>query len=251
MRGVWQSIVFLLVIVFISLLYKLPAKFVYQQLATNSPVQLVGISGSIWSGSASQIHTQNFIIENLKWQLSPLNLLRGEVAISWVLEDRAVMLNGDMLLSSDQIIIKNTQGQVDVLPFMQRLPSQQVLLGGIIKLNINELNLTQGKLLDTVGIVEWKQAELLSPENIVLGGFKADLSDDAGRLRIQFTDTDEALFAEGKIIVSTQGEFQYSMQLAVRDTSATGLIEGFNQLGQPDNEGKITLRGSGDVFNYN
>lgn len=248
MRGVWQSVAFLIVIVFMFLLYKLPAKFVYQQIATNNSVQLVGLTGSIWSGHISKIHSKNVTLENFEWTLSPLNLLMGEVAVAWTLKDSAATLSGDMVLSSEEIKIKNTQGHIDVLPFMQRIPSQQVLLGGTINLNINELNLKQEKLFNTSGIIEWQRAELLSPENIVLGGFKAELSDDAGRLRIQFTDTDGAVFAQGKIIISTQGAFQYSMQVAVRDTSATGLIEGFNQLGQTDEEGKITLRGSGYAF---
>jgi len=248
MRRVWQAAAFLFAVFFFSLIYKLPAKFVYQQFAKDSPVQLVGVSGSIWSGHAEQIVTQQLSLERLDWKLSPLSLLLGEVDIDWTLDDSAALLSGEIILSSSQQSLKNTRGHIDLLAMAQRLPQQEILLGGIVQLDIAKLDLEQNKITNAVGKINWNHAELLSPENIVLGGFKTELSANAGELIMQLSDTGGAASLSGNASLSAHGKFKFSMQIGVRDTSATGLLGAFNQLGPTDENGKVKLSGREDLF---
>ncbi len=249
MRTAWKSTIFFLVVIFIFLIYKLPAKFVYQQFSVSSPVQLVGMSGSIWSGHIEQIQIQQLVLEKFDWQLSPWALLWGEVSVAWTLNDTAANFAGELALSSSQLSIKNTRGQIDLLVMAQRLPPQDFLLAGIINVDIRDLHLQQQKILNAEGNIRWHQAALLSPENIIFGDFNASLSNEAEYLVMQLTDTRGAVALLGKMQLSIQGDIEYSLQVAIRDTSQPSLLEGFKQLGKPDEDGSVTLRGSGNVFN--
>jgi len=248
MRSVWQAVAFLFIVVFISLIYKLPAKFVYQQFASNSPVHLSGISGSIWSGHVEQIEIQQLVLKNLDWQLSPFALLLARADIQWRLNDEAAPLSGEVVVSSSRLMINNLQGYIDLLAIAQRLPRQDIIAGGTVNLKDVELEIEQEKIMHAAGRIHWQQAELLSPENIVLGGFNADLNQKDGDLLIQLMDTGGAVSLVGDIQFSLDGQFEYLMKVAVRDTSATGLLDAFNQLGQTDENGKVTLQDRGNVF---
>jgi len=248
MRCVWKATIFFLVVIFIFLIYKLPAKFVYQQFSISSPIQLVGMSGSIWSGHVEQIQIQQLVLEKFDWHLSPWALLWGDVSVAWTLNDTAVNFAGELVLSPSQVSIKNTQGQIDLLVMAQHLPPQDFLLAGVINIDIHDLHIQQQKILNAEGDIRWYQAALLSPENIVFGDFNASLSNEAEHLVMQLTDTRGAVDLSGKIQLSIQGDVEYSMQVAIRDTSQPSLLEAFKQLGKPDEDGSVTLRGSGKLF---
>ena len=248
MRTVWQATAFLLVVIFVSLIYKLPAKFVYRQFETNSQLQLHEISGSIWSGHAEQIQLPQITLERLDWQLSPFALLFGEAAIKWTLNDPDITLLGELTLSSDIISLADIHGNIDVLAIMQRLPQPALLLGGIIELNIDEIKLGPQSIIAAAGTLDWQQAGLLAPESIAFGSFNANLASQTERLILQFSDTDGAVSLSGEAALTRFGAFQYTMKLGIHDTSVPGLLEGFNQLGQADSDGTITMRASGNLM---
>lgn len=244
MRAVWQAIAFFFIVVLIFLVYTLPAKFVYQQVAADIPVKLLGVSGSIWSGHAQQIQLQQISLEKIDWQLSPLALLTGDASIQWQLNDPAVSLGGELVLSSDLIALTNTHGSIDLLAMQQFFPQQDILLAGTITVNIDRVFLDQEKFLDAAGTINWQQAALLAPQNIPFGDFKAKLLNDTGQLNIQLSDLEGAISLSGMASMTRYGAFQYVLKLGVRDTSVPGLLEGFNQLGQPDASGKVTISDS-------
>ena len=248
MRTVWQATAFLLVVIIISLLYKLPAKFVYRQFAANSPVELVGISGSVWSGHVEQINIRQISIGDIDWTLSPFALLFGEASIQWQSSDPVVMLSGELLLSSDVISVTNTHGSIDLLAIAQRFPSQDLLPDGIINIKIDAIDLDQEKFLKVKGHINWKKAGMIAPEIISFGGFNAELTSRNGQLLMQLSDADGAVSLSGNVMFTRYGEFQYSIKLGVRDISQPALLEGFKQLGRPDIDGNISMQAGGYLF---
>ncbi len=248
MRQVWQTTVFLLVVILFFLIYKLPAKFVYQQFETNTQLELQGISGSIWSGHVEHIQLPQITLDKLDWQLSPLALLFGEAAIKWQLNDSGIALSGELILSSDIISLTNTHGNIDVLAITQRLANSELLLAGIIVVSIDEIKLDQQNIIAAAGAFDWQQAGLLAPENIAFGGFNANFANQAGRLILQLSDTGGAVSLSGEMVFTRFAAFQYTMKLGIHDTSVPGLLEGFNQLGHVDVDGTITIRDSGNLM---
>jgi len=248
MRSIYSAIGFFLIVIFISLIYKLPAQFVYQQLPQNKNMQLSGISGSIWSGHVDSINTPQLTLNNLDWQLSAWALLVGDIDVHWTLDDSAVNLQGDISLSGEHLQISNMKGQIDLLELDERIPEQPTVLGGQATIDIVQAELEDMQLVDMTGLIEWKPAFLLSPKNIELGEFKAELSNDIDKLVARLSDTGGAVELAGDFTLSQQGSYDYSINIGIRDTSVPGLLDGFNQLGQHDNNGRAVLKGNGKLF---
>ena len=248
MRSVWGATAFVIFIIVITLIYKLPAKFIYQKFSNVSSVELVGISGSIWSGRIDSITTPQLTLNQLSWQLSALPLLVGDVDVQWKLEDPALQLQGKVSLSGEEFSLIDIKGYIDLVELGTRLPAQNILLAGVINLDIPQAEFKQSELINMTGLVKWKSAQLLSPENIEFGNFKADLSNSSGKLLASLSDTGGPVSLGGVFSLSSRGKYDYTLEIAVRDTSVPGLLDGFNQLGQYDDNGVATLRGNGMLF---
>lgn len=248
MRSVWAATAFVIFIIVTTLVYKLPAKFIYQQFSSVSSVELVGISGSIWSGHVDSITTPQLTLNQLSWQLSVWALLVGDVDVQWKLEDPALQLQGEARLSGEELSLVDIKGHIDLVELGTRLPAQDVLLAGVINIDIPQTKFKQSELINMTGLVKWQSAQLLSPANIEFGDFKADISNSAGKLLANLNDTGGPVSLTGVFSLSPRGVYDYTLEIAVRDTSVPGLLDGFNQLGQHDNNGVATLRGNGMLF---
>ena len=248
MRSVWGATAFVIFIIVITLVYKLPAKFIYQQFSNVSSIELTGISGSIWSGHVDSITTPQLTLNQLSWQLSIWALLVGDVDVRWKLEDPALQLQGEASLSGQELSLIDIKGYIDLVELGTRLPAQDILLAGVINIDIPQVEFKQSELIDMTGLVKWESAQLLSPANIELGDFKADLSNSSGKLLASLSDTGGPVSLAGFFSLSSLGKYDYKLEIAVRDTSVPGLLDGFNQLGQYDDNGVATLRGNGMLF---
>ncbi|MFV0447416.1 MAG: type II secretion system protein N [Vibrio sp.] len=79
-KVVGYSVVF--VVVFItSAVVNLPAQFVFQQLPLPLPLQVMGVQGTIWQGSAEQVRWQGRHLGDMRWQLKPSALLAANVEV--------------------------------------------------------------------------------------------------------------------------------------------------------------------------
>ncbi|MBE9533160.1 MAG: type II secretion system protein N [Sulfuriflexus sp.] len=248
MRPLLSTAIFVVVILVVTFIYKLPANFIYKKFSNVSPVELIGISGSIWSGHIDSINTPQLTVGQLSWQLSAWPLLVGDVDVQWKLEDPALQLQGEMSLSGEELSLINITGHIDLVELGERLPEQVILLAGIINLDIPRAKLKQSELIDISGKITWQSAKLLSPANIEFGDFKAALSNNSGKLLADLSDTGGAVSLAGVFNLSPQGLYDYSVEIGVRDTSVPGLLEGFNQLGRHDKNGLAKLRGKGFLF---
>jgi len=248
MRAGFSAISFFLIIIVITIVYKLPAKFIYNKLPPNHAVQLTGISGSIWSGHIDAVSTQQLTFNNVDWTLSIWRLLFGEAEIQWQIQDSSIELQGELMLSRPNIHFANISGHIDMLALAERLPPQDFLLGGQVDIDISEIGYKNTGWHSASGQIVWKSARILSPDDIEFGGFKADLSNKAGRLVAQVNDTGGAVQLSGNSSISPRGVYDYVVEVGIRDTSVPRLLDAFNYLEKHDENGLAKLRGNGRLF---
>lgn len=248
MQRAWQAAIFLVVVIIIFLISQLPARFVYQHIAKYIPVHVQGVSGSVWAGKARTLEFGTLSLHALSWELSPLALLKGELQIDWTLGDPVMRFDGSLSLALNQVHITHTRGRIDALALTQQLPDQAMVAGGFLEVDIEEITVGRKKFLSAKGVVTWTMASLYSPQTVTLGGFKGELGIDGDRLAMQLRNTGEIIYLDGNASLSRQGAVNYVMQLGVLDITVPGLLDGFNQLGQPDQNGYITLLGGINFF---
>jgi len=239
---------FLLGVYLCVLIYSLPASFVYNKFITlPSGITVQGISGSIWSGQLNTLNVDGYDIENLRWSLVFSELLRGDVAIDWSVDNEMGTLNGQAHLDQQTIHLSAVKGNLDMAALSQKFAQQNFFASGILLLDIQEYSFTLDKLKRARGTMTWQQANLLAPVTMDLGGITTTLHENDGALLVRFVDTGHAVDLSGEAQLSNWQQYTYQLRFGVRDTTATGVVDVFNLMGLPDDDGYVSLEGDGRI----
>ncbi|MCF2947426.1 type II secretion system protein N [Paraglaciecola aquimarina] len=176
----WFFACFIIYCVF--LVVKLPAVHVLAKLNLPTQLQISGVSGTIWNGQAQSISFQGLPIENVKWSLSVLPLLVGDISAEIkggnVRQADQISISGQLKVSASQIQANSLQTYLpaDLVMMMLPLP-MPVQAEGRFKVELTELNydLTTGcQVIDGKG--QWLNAKVAGVgKTIDLGNFDATL----------------------------------------------------------------------------
>jgi len=224
---------------------KLPANFIYSQIANASvPVQLQNIRGSVWSGQVGIVTFEKTKVQNISWQVAFWPLLSGVVDINWQIDDPAIQAQGKLLLTKQQFSLLNSQATLQLSALSALIPQQGFEVFGEISADIDRLVLQQSAISELDGNLILRQVAINERAYVTVGDFNAQLSMQNGRPLATFTDTDSPLDVSGKAKLVAPRQLQYELVVAIEDSTVPGLVGGFNALGRIDDKGQITLRGS-------
>jgi len=230
------------------LAYNLPATFVYKHFITLPPGMAVqGLSGSIWSGQIDTLQVDGYDINMLQWSVDLGALLSGAIAIDWSIDNEMAKLNGHAQVSQQAVHLSDVKGHVDMAVLSQQFARQDFYASGNVLLDIEEYTIARDRLVSARGTMDWQQATLLAPVTIDLGGIQTTLHENEGALLVRFVDTGYAVDLSGQVQISLQQQYTYQLRFGVRDTTATGVVDVFNLMGLPDDDGYVSLEGQGRI----
>ncbi|MBF0218719.1 MAG: type II secretion system protein N [Gammaproteobacteria bacterium] len=162
-----------------ALIYKLPARWVYEQgqpllaerAAWSQRIAVVGLGGSLWQGHAAQLRFDERLLGRFSWTVTPLALLDGRVGLNWLLQQADGHLQGSAFTALDRSgeLLQDVQGQFaanEVISFFPYLP---LLLEGRIVVDLPEVAIKGQYLTHVQGTIRWQQAALTAPQAIALG----------------------------------------------------------------------------------
>ena len=230
------------------LVYRLPASFVHEHFVETAPgITLHGVSGSVWSGHLDSLVIDGYIIENVNWVLSVTALLGGDIEFDWSIVNYIGELNGHAHVQENNVRLTGIKGNLDVAALSQQLAQQAFVANGVLLLDIEECSFSADRLHAASGTMMWQQANVLAPLAIELGGIQTTLHEKNGELLVRFSDTGHAVDLSGEAQLSMQANYRYQLRFGVRDTTATGVVDVFNLMGLPDEDGQVNLEGQGRV----
>jgi hypothetical protein len=97
-----------------------PARVAYDWFAPPA-VQLSGLEGTIWSGSAAEVSASGLYLRDLKWRLRPLRLVTGKVAASFEASPSSGFLEADIAAGLGGVItLSNVDGRAHTRAARQR-----------------------------------------------------------------------------------------------------------------------------------
>ncbi len=167
----------------IALIWQLPAAVVLGQITLPPQVDFKGVSGSIWHGELSSVTVQGVRFDSLSWQLHPLSLLSGHIALSVHSRPGVTRLSGELAASfSGKVSVDNLLVRTPVAPLVAgvRLPVPSQV-GGDLAIAITHF--TQGVpwCESLAGKAQWLNASVSNHfGNFNLGRIDADLGCDKG-----------------------------------------------------------------------
>ena len=194
-----------------------PARVAYDWFAPPT-VQIGGLEGTVWSGSAADASAAGLYLRDLNWRLRPLRLLTGKFAASFearpssgFLEaDIAVGLGGDILLSN-----VNASLPLRDIASIARVPG----LSGNASLQFARLRVRDGLPIAADGTLT--VADLVAPmvDPASIGGYRAEFFTDANAIIASVEDVDGVFDLAGSLTLSANRNYQFLGKVAATDST--------------------------------
>lgn len=222
-----------------------PARVAYNWFAP-PVVQLGGLQGSIWSGSATEASAAGLYLRDVAWRLQPLRLLTGKLGASieaspssgFVEADIAVGFGGDITLT-------NVNGSLPLGDFatIARMPG----LSGDASVQFAKLRVRDG--LPVVAEGTLAVADLVAPmvDQSSIGGYRAEFFTNENAVVASIEDVNGVFDLAASLTVSADRTYQLIGKVAATPTTSEKLKGQLRFLGSPNDRGQHDIRLEGQL----
>jgi general secretion pathway protein N len=229
----------------VGVIVTLPARVAYRWMAPPA-VQLAGIDGSVWSGSASELVVAGIYLREVEWRLRPASLLMGKLALSLEAVPSSGFLESDVSLTfGNKIIVSDLKASLPVQMFADVLHMPG--LSGTASLDFPRLRVDSGLLAE-------------ARETIAVSGLLAPLIDPSpiGAYRVEFVNTETGVVASiedtagafdlaGSLNINADGKYEFRGLVAANDQTPAKLRGQLRFLGSPNERGQHEVRFEGSL----
>lgn len=235
--------------IFVYLIFvvtQVPANIALGWFKLPSNVNVGQVSGSVWNTELSGVEVNGFAVNNVKTSLSPLSLLTLSPALD-------ATFGGNLSagpqgvasarLSSNSQTLTDTQvmmAAADIVPYLPvPIPVEAF---GQVTLNIEQLEIVEGKCVQAVGTIAWQGAALIALEQeIELGSFNGSLSCQGDRFALAL-DTNNRLGLSYTASIDLNGRLRGNGYIQPGANFPAQLREALPFIGRPDNQGRYQLK---------
>ena len=234
----------LLVLLF-ALAYKFPARLAYDWFAPPD-VQLSGVSGSVWNGSAREGRAAGAYVSDIRWKFRPAALLGGKLEFETSSRPAFGTLQTDLAIAANgELSLRDLSGNV-ALGLVH--PSfQQNGIRGDLQLNFSELALRDGMPSSATGDVSIN--DLLIPDLApsVLGDYVATFETTGDSITATLNDTDGILDVDGTLTLNADRSYTLLGRVSAKATAPHSVVDQLQYLGSPDADGFRPFRFEGQL----
>jgi hypothetical protein len=208
----WQAVLTGVAAYVVFLLAMAPAAKLQPRLGG---VQLAGVDGTLWSGSAALVTANPVQLQDVQWRLRPLLLLlgRAEVALEASWQGRPVAaLAGKTLFGGTYLAdVSATLPAPDVLRWLK---VRQVTVEGNLALDLARLEWApDGGLPAITGAASWTPARVSAPVEVVLGSAQLDTVAEQGVTRGKLKTSGGALLVDADVELQPGGVYRLDAQI--------------------------------------
>lgn len=217
-----------------------PAQYVADRLTKKMPeLQLSGVAGSLFSGSASQVSYAGADLGAVDWGfdwLAPFSFTFG-YHVHLQAEDRD--LRGRLDIGLKHTYLRGFEGRVPVSALERWLPTPPGSAVGSLDVHLKELGFKDGRMDAAEGAVDLDDAVLKWPTAATLGSFHADLASvSGGGIKAVIADTASPLKLQATLDLGPDGAYHLAGVLGAKDPGDQATRSLLAGLGQPDSTGR-------------
>jgi general secretion pathway protein N len=160
---------------------RLPAVWGAYALSRTGAVAMNGVSGTLWSGSASLVSVKvkevDYSLGTLSWKLEPLSLLTLKPCVLVATQMDNQQFDGHVCFKGKSVIeIRDASLSFPAALVQPLLP---LAIDGQFSLNLEKLEIGNSRLQHIRGKATWMEGKIYNGANwMALGGLGADLVDD-------------------------------------------------------------------------
>ena len=245
-----KLIVLGLITFIIALLWQAPATLLATTLEQNNPgLNIKGISGRFWKGSAEQVTYQQTPLGKATWTINPLGLLMASFKGHLTLSSTDFNLDGDFVAG-----MKGSLSLTDTLfdvsgAWINRLQNYTTL-GGTFRGIIAELESTPNNPAEPPlinGTLNWEQGSIKKPINLPDGNYQLIITPDSdGKLTGELTSNKAPLDLKGTLTLDKT--WQYTTDVKVKATpKGQALKRMLSMIAKKSPDGRIHLKQTGSL----
>ncbi|MEJ6654388.1 MAG: type II secretion system protein N [Pseudomonas sp.] len=228
----------------LTLLWNLPAAFVWKRLEGQlpTPVTLHGLTGTLWSGQVARMEVDGIDQGQLSWDWLPSRLLRGQIGLDLLWQPRNGKVNAQLHAGLGSLTISQINGTLDAAS-MAAINNAPFVLRGVWLLDVPELALKDFEsVVAANGRLVWQDAAGGLPQAMPFGHLTATLEDADGWLLLHLQDQGGPLGLMGDARWRPGQPMKLNVQLQARPDAERGLADGLGLLGQPNAQGWVSWR---------
>jgi general secretion pathway protein N len=228
-----------------GLIFVFPARVAYQWLPAPE-FSLAGISGSVWSGQASQAQSGGFYLQNLHWRIRLLSLFTGELRYKIEGSLASGFIDGQVSLDlSGAVTASDLRGSAPLQLFEKLIGIRG--LRGSINAQFDRLVIENGLPVAANGVVE--VFDLVAPNihRASIGGYRAEFFTQDSGVIASVEDTDGLIDIAGSLKLSPDGSYQFVAQLAAKNNTPANIKQQLQYLGSANERGQHELRLEGKL----
>ncbi len=240
-RYVFAGILFLLVL----LLVTFPARVAYRWFAPPD-LQLNGISGSVWSGTATEGLAAGAYIRDIGWKLRAAQLLTGKLAFRTTSSPASGSMATNVAVGLDgSLTLSGLSGSVPLDLVHEAF--QQNGIGGDLSLQFDILVLENGVPVAATGSVTVANLVARDLSAGTLGDFRAKFQTSDNGITGAVDDISGVLDIAGVITVSPDRSYSLIGEVAAKPGAPLSIEQQLRYLGSPNERGLRPFRFEGQL----
>jgi len=248
-RVVGYASVFVLVFI-VSIVVYLPANVVLKQVSLPPQLQLNGVQGTIWQGSADQVRWRNYNFGNIRWSLnlSAMATAKLEAAVRFG-QGSDVNLYGKGIVgySSDGLYAENLVLSVPADEALKQFPIPvPVVANGQLELTLKNYIYQAPFCLSGDGSLAWSSANVESPlGNLTLEQPIADIQCQSSVVDVKGSQQSVQVTSEFSATLSPNRRYQAQAWFKPGAEFPESLGNQLKWLPKPDNQGRYAFKHQG------
>lgn len=209
----------------IFLLATLPAAYAVGWLQRRVPqLEITGVSGSVWSGNARDIVFSGQSWGRMHWSFDWTGLFTGHPGYRLALQDSDVSLRGRVAGGSQNLLLRDIHGHLNVQRLSSWLPLPQGAVSGNLELQLARVTVVDDRPTSATGVINLVSTRLAWPQPVTLGNYQLKLvTRPDSRIDGTLLDTSGPLMLRGNLTLRPDGHYDVAGTLASRDASDTAL----------------------------
>lgn len=243
--------IFTAVITYLVLLIAtIPARPVTDLINKNSPVNIQGVSGSVWNGKAYMITAKNNIkVERTEWSFNLWKLFLGKVAI----DANARFLDNDISAELGtsfigRFFINDLSAKIAADEVAQLANIPLARLSGMITLDIESAQWKQGELPLATGEIRWADAAVTVADTASLGNISVLLSEsDQQLLNAKIKNQGGDIKITGSAGLVPEADYAVELKLLPLASANNNIKQSLGMFAKKQGSGEYLLKKSGPL----
>ncbi len=227
----------------VGIVVTFPARVAYQWFAPPT-VQLAGIEGSVWSGTAREVSTGGIYLRDVEWRLRPLSLLSGGFGVRVEATPASGFLETDLTLKlGGSLVVRDLRASLPLKVLAEKLNMPG--LAGNASLEFERIRVDDGLPVEAVGTVS--VAGLTAPviDPAPIGAYHMEFLSNESGIIASIEDTAGVFDLAGSLTVRTNRQYEFFGLVAANEQTSEKLRGQLRTLGSPNDRGQHELRFEG------